>query len=65
MKVIAMILFGLIFIVVVWALPLSIIWSLNTLFALGIDYTKETWLAALVLGGLTAGPVSISRARKQ
>ena len=33
--------------------PLLTIWSLNTLFpALAIEYTLETWVAALVLGGL-------------
>ena len=33
--------------------PLLTIWSLNTLFpVLAIDYTIETWVAALVLGGL-------------
>ena len=33
--------------------PLLTIWSLNTLFpVLAIPYTIETWVAALVLGGL-------------
>ena len=32
--------------------PLLTIWSLNTLFpVLAIDYTLETWLAALLLAG--------------
>ena len=31
--------------------PLLIIWSLNTLFALGIEYSLATWFAALVLSG--------------
>lgn len=34
----------------VLALPLSIIWSLNTLFSLDIEYTVQTWLAAFFLG---------------
>jgi hypothetical protein len=35
--------------------PILMIWSLNTLFGLGIAYTFWTWLAALILGGtLTA-----------
>lgn len=29
--------------------PLVIIWALNTLFGLGIEYTFWTWLAALIL----------------
>jgi len=29
--------------------PLIIIWSLNTLFLLDIEYTVETWLAMLLL----------------
>ena len=33
--------------------PLLTIWSLNTLFpVLAIPYTIETWVAALLLGGL-------------
>jgi hypothetical protein len=32
--------------------PLIIIWSLNTLFSLGINYGVAEWLAALVLGGM-------------
>jgi hypothetical protein len=31
--------------------PLLIIWSLNTLFALSIEYSLATWFAALVLSG--------------
>ena len=38
--------------------PLLTIWSLNTLFpVLAIDYTIETWVAALVLGGLVTRTV--------
>jgi len=36
--------------------PLLVIWSLNTLFALGIAYTLKTWFAALVLGGILSAP---------
>lgn len=32
--------------------PLLIIWSLNTLFSLGIAYSLKTWFAALILGGV-------------
>lgn len=34
------------------AVPLILIWSLNTLFSAGIEYTFWTWLAALILGML-------------
>jgi hypothetical protein len=34
--------------------PLAVIWSVNTLFAVGIAYTFWTWLAALILGGAVA-----------
>jgi len=37
------------------ALPLATIWSLNTLFGVGVTYTFWTWLAALVLLLLTSG----------
>lgn len=43
---------GVIFALIVLG-PLLTIWSLNTLFpALAIPYTLETWVAALLLGGL-------------
>ena len=32
--------------------PLLAIWSLNTLFGLGIAYSIKTWFAALVLAGI-------------
>ena len=45
------ILFLIIFIVVIG--PLATIWALNTLFpALAIPFTFETWVAAVVLGGV-------------
>lgn len=45
---------GLIALCVVAAIvvPLAAIWSLNILFALGIPYTTETWLAVLILLGI-------------
>ena len=38
--------------------PLLIIWSLNTLFALSIEYSLATWFAALVLSGAVSVRVS-------
>jgi hypothetical protein len=31
--------------------PLLLIWSVNTLFSVGINYGAAEWLAALILGG--------------
>lgn len=42
--------------------PLLAIWSLNTLFGIGIAYTLSTWFAALVLTGLVGG-TTISSSR--
>ena len=36
-------------IVLMILLPYAFIWSLNTLFKLGIAYTDRTWLAAVIL----------------
>jgi hypothetical protein len=38
--------------------PLLLIWSLNTLFTLGIEYSITTWAAALVLGGVVSAKSS-------
>jgi hypothetical protein len=38
--------------------PLVTIWSLNTLFGMGIEYTLWTWLAAVWLSMVTFGSVS-------
>ena len=36
--------------------PLVTIWSLNTLFpVLAIPYSIETWVAALIIGGIVRG----------
>lgn len=37
--------------------PLLSIWSLNTLFKLDIEYTFDTWLAALLLMGVLQAKV--------
>lgn len=55
-----MILFWLLLIVlIVWLLPLGLIWSLNTLFGLAIAYSFKMWLAAFVL--LSVFPRGISK----
>ena len=38
--------------------PFVTIWSLNTLFALGIDYTFWTWLAMVWLSAVTFGGIA-------
>ena len=41
--------------------PIATIWSLNTLFpALAIPIGFDTWLAALVLGGVVGGTTGVS-----
>jgi hypothetical protein len=41
--------------------PLATIWSLNTLFpVLAIPYTFDTWVAALILGGVVGGTTGLS-----
>jgi len=55
-------LFPIIFIVLVIILgPIATIWSLNTLFpALAIPIGFDTWIAALVLGGVVGGSTGVS-----
>ena len=40
--------------------PLATIWSLNTLFQIGIAYTFKTWLAAVFLQMVTFGSIKNS-----
>jgi hypothetical protein len=62
MKDIAMIGGVVILVVVLVAIgPLLLIWSLNTLFGLGIAYTLKTWAAALILGGAVTTSSSTSK----
>jgi hypothetical protein len=41
--------------------PLAVVWSLNTLFAMGIAYTWQTWLAVMVLAGAFKSNVSVKK----
>ena len=42
-------------------IPVATIWSLNTLFpVLAIPIGFDTWLAALVLGGVVGGTTGVS-----
>lgn len=51
---------GLIILVIILG-PIATIWSLNTLFpVLNIPIGFDTWIAALVLGGVVGGTTGIS-----
>jgi hypothetical protein len=42
-------------------MPIAAIWSLNTLFpVLAIPITLDTWMAAVVLGGVVGGTTGVS-----
>jgi hypothetical protein len=41
--------------------PLLVIWSINTLFGLGIAYTIWTWLAAFILSAAISPNVNVKR----
>jgi len=40
---------GILVFAIAFCVPLILIWSLNTLFSLNIDYTWQTWIAAAML----------------
>jgi len=42
-------------------IPIATIWSLNTLFpVLAIPLTLDTWMAAVVLGGVVGGTTAVT-----
>jgi hypothetical protein len=41
--------------------PFGAIWALNTLFGVGIAYTFNTWLAALILGAVVSPRVNVKK----
>ena len=45
----------LLFVLSLVIVPIAVIWSLNTLFALGIVISLKTWLATLVLAAVVYG----------
>jgi hypothetical protein len=55
MKILLLFLF---FLGVLITAPLMTIWSLNTLFGLGVGYTVKTWLAIFWLSLTTFGGVT-------
>jgi len=55
MKILVII--GIILAIVILA-PIATIWSLNTLFpVLNIPLTLDTWMAAIILGGVFSGGI--------
>lgn len=40
------------------AVPLLVIWALNTLFVLGIDYNFWTWLAVIIICTVLRAPTN-------
>ena len=59
MKLFLLLLF-IVFVIVIG--PILTLWALNTLFpALAIPYTIETWVAALIIGGLLKTKVSVDK----
>lgn len=41
--------------------PILIIWSLNTLFGMGIPFTIWTWLAVVILGSVFKTKIEVNR----
>jgi ABC-type Co2+ transport system permease subunit len=50
---------------VIAAVPLITIWSFNTLFAMGIEYTAWTWLAMFWLQAVLTGSVGAAIRRNR
>jgi hypothetical protein len=50
---------------VIAAIPLITIWSFNTLFAMGIEYTAWTWLAMFWLQAVLTGSVGAAIRRNR
>jgi len=51
-KILVLVVLALVLIVL---MPYAAIWSINTLFALTIPFTFDTWCAAVVLSGIVSG----------
>lgn len=45
-------------------MPLAVIWSINTLFGMGIDYSFLNWLAILILGSFIRATPTVTTTRK-
>ena len=51
------ILFLILIVITVAIGPILLIWAMNTLFGLAIEYSFSTWAAAFVLGGVVSARV--------
>ena len=47
--------------ILILSTPLAAVWSVNTLFSLAIPYTFKTWLAALILIGVSGSPGMVKK----
>lgn len=62
MKAVGVLTLVLLVIVLIIVGPLLTIWALNTLFpALAIPFTFWTWLAVVILGGVTKSRVEVKK----
>ena len=54
-------------IVIAFLMPFIVIWSINTLFGLGIAYTFSTYVATLILTNILSGitNAAITTAKKE
>jgi len=48
-------------IVALIAVPVLVIWSLNTLFGLGIAYTVQTWAAVVLLQAWFQSTITVAK----
>lgn len=48
-------------IAIIIAGPLLVLWALNTLFGLGIDYNIWTWLAVVILVSAVRAKVEVTK----
>ena len=53
--------FVVVFLLIIVLMPLAAIWSMNTLFpVLAIPTTFDTWMAAVILGGVVGGQTGVT-----
>jgi hypothetical protein len=64
MKLFTLLFFLSIMIAILVVAPLLSIWSLNTLFGLGIEYMLSTWFAMVWLSAVTFGSIGFALSKK-
>lgn len=60
MKALLVVAVAILFALMIVYAPLVTIWSLNTLFHLGIAYTFQTWFAVIWILAVTFGGIKVS-----